>query len=127
MTKTPDFMDLVEQYRVSANQEKNPATSASFISEEYDEWLSEFGKGLNWWINPFKHYPTKELKELADLVYVCFGYANARGWDLTEAVSRVHENNMGRMYQPDGTIKYREDGKVLKNKEYPPVDLSDLV
>ena len=34
---------------------------------------------------------------------------------------------MGRMYQPDGTIKRRDDGKILKNKEYPKVDLADLV
>jgi predicted HAD superfamily Cof-like phosphohydrolase len=69
----------------------------------------------------------KELKELADLTYVIFGYARVRGWNLLEAVSRVHENNMGRCVQPDGSIKRREDGKVLKNPDYPAVDLSDLV
>lgn len=128
MTQTTDFMDLVEQYRLTARQEKNPETSADLIGEEYSEWLTECEKKLNWgWINPPKYYPTKELKELADLVYVIFGYANSRGWDLTKAVNRVHDNNMVRMFQPDGTIKYREDGKVMKNKECPNVDLSDLV
>lgn len=67
------------------------------------------------------------LKELADIVYVVYGYAVTFGWDLDEAVRRVHENNMGRMYQPDGTIKRREDGKIIKNKDYPKVDLGDLV
>lgn len=67
------------------------------------------------------------LKELADLVYVTYGMAVTFGWDLDEAVRRVHENNMGRMYQPDGTIKRRKDGKILKNKDYPKVNLSDLV
>jgi len=71
--------------------------------------------------------PQKELKELADLVYVIYGYANARGWNLDEALCRVHSNNLGRMYQPDGSIKRREDGKIEKNKAYPKVDLSDLV
>ena len=56
-----------------------------------------------------------------------YGYANTRGWDLDEAVRRVHDNNMGRMYQPDGTIKRREDGKIIKNKDYPKVKLEDLV
>jgi len=71
--------------------------------------------------------PEQILKELADLVYVCFGYAVTYGWDLNEAIDRIHKNNVGRMKQPDGTIKYREDGKVLKNPHYPKVDLSDLV
>lgn len=123
-----DIMAMVEEFRVAAKQEKNPDTSADFIGEEYAEWMREWEKSKNWgWINPPKYYPTKELKELADLVYVCFGYANARDWHLGEAVRRVHNNNMGRMEQPDGTIKYREDGKVLKNPDYPEVDLSDLV
>jgi len=33
---------------------------------------------------------------------------------------------MGRMFQDDGTIKRREDGKVIKNPLYPKVDLGDL-
>jgi len=67
------------------------------------------------------------LKEMADVVYVVYGMAATFGLDLDEALKRVHENNMGRMYQPDGTIKRREDGKILKNPNTPKVDLSDLV
>jgi len=67
------------------------------------------------------------LKELADLVYVVYGYAAFRGWDLDEAVQRVHANNMDRCIWPDGSIRKREDGKVLKNPNAPRVDLSDLV
>jgi hypothetical protein len=46
---------------------------------------------------------------------------------LDEAVRRVHENNLGRCIQPDGSVQRRADGKILKNKDYPAVDLSDLV
>jgi hypothetical protein len=49
------------------------------------------------------------------------------GWDLNEAVTRVHENNMERMTQDDGTIKRREDGKIIKNPNTPKVQLGDLV
>lgn len=66
------------------------------------------------------------LKELADLVYVCYGYAATFGWDLDEAIRRVHENNMKRMCQDDGTILKNEDGKVLKNPNVPKVKLDDL-
>ena len=71
--------------------------------------------------------PEYELKEMADLLYVLYGYAKVQGYNLDKAVKRVHENNMGRMYQPDGTIKRREDGKVIKNPDYPQVNLEDLV
>ena len=66
------------------------------------------------------------LKEMADLVYVIVGWCVTFGYDFDEVFKRVHENNMGRMYQPDGTIEYRADGKVQKNKDYPAINLKDL-
>ncbi len=48
-----------------------------------------------------------------------------------KAFERVYDNNMGRMYHFDEKgekyIKYDDDGKIVKNPDYPSVDLSDLV
>ena len=120
-----NILQMVEDYRFTAKQDKNPTMGAKLIVEEYIEWYAE-NSGLQVNGEP-KRRPEKELKELADLVYVCFGLANAKGWDLNEAIKRVHENNMGRMYQEDGTIKRREDGKIVKRPGYPKVSLGDLV
>ena len=65
------------------------------------------------------------LKELADLVYVCYQYAENQGWFLDEALDRVHKSNMSKL-GADGKPIYREDGKVLKGPGYKPPDLSDL-
>ena len=110
-------MDMVKEYVKTSGQVPNPTMSAQLIKEEYNELLDEWHKANR----------GNELKELADLVYVVYGYANARGWDLDMALLRVHDNNMGRMHQPDGTILRRDDGKVVKNKSYPKVELGDLV
>ena len=53
-----------------------------------------------------------ELKELADLVYVCFQYAENMEWDLEEALDRVHKSNMSKLGL-DGKPIRRADGKVL--------------
>ncbi len=66
------------------------------------------------------------LKELADLVYVCYQYASNMGWDLDEALHRVHESNMSKLDE-DGKPIYRDDGKVLKGPNYAPPNLDDLV
>ena len=110
--KTPT--EMAKEYAKTSGQKPDAGLYAELITEEFEEWVGEFA-------------PVPELKELADLLYVIYGYANARGWDVEEALRRVHKNNMGRMYQPDGTIKRRADGKIEKNKDYPKVDLSDLV
>ena len=66
------------------------------------------------------------LKELADLVYVCYQYAENMYWFLDEALHRVHESNMSKLGE-DGKPIYREDGKVLKGPNYKPPNLTDLI
>ena len=67
-----------------------------------------------------------ELKELADLVYVCFQYAENLEWDLITALHRVHKSNMSKL-GPDRKPIRRPDGKILKGPNYQPPNLSDLV
>ena len=66
------------------------------------------------------------LKELADLVYVCYQYAANLDWNLDEAMDRVHQSNMSKLGE-DGNPIRREDGKVLKGPNYQPPTLTDLV
>ncbi len=66
------------------------------------------------------------LKELADLVYVCYQFAASVGWDLDEAMYRVHKSNMSKLGE-DGKPIYRQDGKVLKGPNYKEADLRDLL
>jgi len=108
-------LDMVKEYQLIADQHPDPDLYSYLIFEEFNEWYYESKTDV------------EELKELADLVYVIYGLAYSKGWDLNEAVRRVHENNIGRMRQPDGSIKRREDGKIIKNKNYPKVNLDDLV
>lgn len=108
-------MDMVQEFASVTGQEPNPMLYDNLITEEYSEWFKENPETIN------------DLKELADLVYVIYGYANALGYDLDEAIVRVHQNNLGRCIQPDGTVQRREDGKILKNPNYPPVVLVDLL
>jgi hypothetical protein len=90
----------------------------SLIEDEFDEFFHERHEAKD---------AAAALKELADLVYVCYGYASTFGWNLDEALARVHQNNLGRCIQPDGSIQRRADGKILKNPDYPKVELHDLL
>jgi len=92
------------------------------IVEEFKEFLD----AENQLLTGFVVNATDTLKELADLVYVCYQYAENLGWDLDEALNRVHRSNMSKLGE-DGEPVYREDGKVLKGPNYEPPNLSDLV
>ena len=65
------------------------------------------------------------LKELSDLVFVCYQHAAAFGFDLDTAMDRVFESNMSKLGE-DGNPIYRDDGKVLKGPNYKPPVLTDL-
>jgi predicted HAD superfamily Cof-like phosphohydrolase len=88
------------------------------ITEEYNELRDEFEIELD-------GSKTDQLKELADLVFVCYQYAAARGWDLDTAMRRVFESNMSKLV--DGKPQRRADGKVMKGPNYQPPILDDLV
>ena len=97
------------------------AVQHRLIVEEFKEFLEAEGMLFMHGRNHQEH----ALKELADLVYVCYQYAENMGWFLDEALNRVHESNLSKLDE-EGNPVYREDGKVLKGPNYKPPDLSDL-
>jgi len=102
--------------RTTTHYQKN------LIVEEFKEFLEADGF-------LFRHGANVQeecLKELADLVYVCYQYAENMGWNLDEALNRVHYSNMSKLGE-DGKPIYREDGKVLKGPHYKTPDLKDLI
>jgi predicted HAD superfamily Cof-like phosphohydrolase len=94
----------------------------TLIVEEFKEFLD----ADNQLLTDFKINSADCLKELADLVYVCYQYAENLGWDLDKALDRVHKSNMTKLGE-DGKPIRREDGKVLKGPNYQPPTLTDLV
>ena len=100
---------------------KTRAVQHRLIVEEFKEYLEDEGMLFMHGRNHQEH----ALKELADLVYVCYQFAENMGWFLDEALNRVHESNMSKL-DDDGNPIYREDGKVLKGPNYKPPYLEDL-
>jgi predicted HAD superfamily Cof-like phosphohydrolase len=103
---------------INTRDEITHELQAKLITEEYHEWSEAFDE---------EAYIPKidQLKELADLVFVCYQFAAARGWDLDTAMRRIFESNMSKLV--DGKPLRRSDGKVLKGPNYQPPILDDLV
>ena len=106
--------------RSSPNREKR-TYQKRLVIEEFKEFLE--AEDLLFRDNPT--IKAECLKELADLVYVCYQYAENMGWFLDEALDRVHKSNMSKLGE-DGKPIYREDGKVLKGPNYKLPNLTDL-
>ena len=90
--------------------------AAEFLSAAKDLFLSPEDPDLR------EHL----VKELSDLVFVCYQFAAAYNIDLDEAMRRVMASNMSKL-DKDGKPIYREDGKVLKGPDYKEPNLSQCV
>ena len=110
------------KYNISSSISREARSyQKNLIVEEFKEFLEDDSDLFRVGSPPKEHC----LKELADLVYVCYQYAESQGWFLDEALDRVHKSNLSKLDE-DGKPIYREDGKVLKGPNYQPPDLSDL-
>ena len=124
-------MDLQQQaieFRTCYEVQNSPDNSdmqMRLIHEEYLEFI-EAEAIINGEPTATLYDYENALKELADLVYVCFQYAENREWDLLTALNRVHQSNMSKLDENKRPIR-RDDGKILKGPNYKPPYLTDLV
>lgn len=112
LTQAKEFRDA---YSIP-NSPNGNLTQKSLIDEEWSEFHEAF------------HLKDEheQLKELCDLIYVCYQFADNKGWDIDEAMDRVHKSNMSKL-DDNGQPIYRQDGKVLKGPNYKPPNLTDLL
>lgn len=116
----PSKMAALKEFHDAFEPELDKDLRPHLIAEEHIELQAELHLG------PRTVIREQLAKELADLVYVCYGTALAYDIDLDEAFEIVHASNMSKR-NPDGSVSRREDGKVLKGANYVPPDMSDAV
>ena len=113
------LLDQAKEFRQAysvANSSSGTLIQKSLIDEEWSEFHEAF----------YFESEEAQLKELCDLVYVCYQFAANKGWALDEAMDRVHKSNMSKLDE-NGQPIYRQDGKVLKGPNYKPPNLTDLL
>jgi len=92
------------------------------IQEEADEFKEAIEE---WTAVSSRAAKAHALKELADLVYVCYQMAAFLNVDLEAALDRVHASNMSKL-DDNGKPIYNASGKVMKGPNYKKPDLTDL-
>ena len=116
-----EFVDKFERPRGFDALNKNLAYS--LIEEEFEEVYKEFfhKKG----IIKAQHEidKVKLTEELADLQYVINYAAQILGLPLREVFEEKHRANLTKL-DDNGKPVLREDGKILKSKNYIPPDYS---
>lgn len=63
---------------------------------------------------------------LTDILYVTYGAGHAFGIDLDACFDEVQRSNMSKL-GADGSVMRRDDGKILKGKNYFPPNLEKVL
>jgi len=112
-----------KKYNIQSSDSKPVRTyQRDLIREEFIEFIEAEGMLFR----ESDRYKEECLKELADLVYVCYQYAANMGWDLDRALALIHESNLSKLGE-DGKPILREDGKILKGPNYKKPNLHSLI
>ena len=131
------LMDQAKQFREVFNQEilENISRYGFIKKKLWDMQISlvneeavEFVQAARECFNEPEDQEAREnlVKELSDLVFVCYQFAATYNIDLDAAMERVFESNLSKLDEQGKPI-YREDGKVLKGPNYKQADLSGCV
>jgi NTP pyrophosphatase (non-canonical NTP hydrolase) len=120
-------LEQAKEFRTKYNIKNSDSRRArayqlSLIIEEYKEFLL----ADEMLCRNTEKYKEECLKELADLVYVCYQYAVNMGWDLDKALKLVHKSNLSKLDE-EGKPILRDDGKILKGPNYKKPNLHSLI
>jgi predicted HAD superfamily Cof-like phosphohydrolase len=116
MTHTQEALTWRNAFGVATPAPETAGFQLGLIDEEFTEFLEANGEDDE----------VHTLKELADLVFTCYQFAAAKGWNLDLALTRVFESNMSKL-DIDGLPIKSEYGKVMKGPGYFEPQLSDLI
>lgn len=118
-------MNRVKEFMLAADQPINSEMyygMFTFRGDLIDEETTELMEAINT-AHPIEPDFEKILKEMCDVVFVIKGMCLTFGWDFDTAFDRVYKNNMTKVVD----CEKDNNGKVVKPKNYKPVDLGDLV
>lgn len=90
------------------------ALYAELIREEYNEFLESAND-------------TERLDACFDMIWVIVGYMHSRGWDTEASWDEGAKSNLSKVDPVTGKCLRREDGKILKPKDWQPPDFSKFV
>ncbi|GAA1615575.1 hypothetical protein GCM10009733_009850 [Nonomuraea maheshkhaliensis] len=127
MRRVAEFREVFDGVADAARPEVAEQRRTLLVEEarEAAEALTELAQALRAGGDPLSAYQAV-AKELADVLYVTYGAADALGIDLPAVFVEVHRSNMSKL-DADGRVLRRADGKVLKGSEYRPPVLDELV
>lgn len=107
------FIDACEQHA----SEENARLYHKLINEEYNEFIQAV----------LEKDDVEQLDACMDMIWVILGYCYMKKFNVYGAWEEVARSNLSKINKETGKVIKREDGKVLKPKNWSPPDLKSFI
>ena len=124
MTKV--FTD-VAVFLAACGQEtpKQPDPNVSDLAQLYKNLIKE--EVEEFWEAVDENDDVEQLDACFDMIWVIVGYMKARGWDCDASWDEGAQSNLSKIDKVTGSVRRREDGKILKPEGWKSPDFSKFV
>jgi predicted HAD superfamily Cof-like phosphohydrolase len=114
------FLSAVGQ-EVPSKPQQTVSTQAELYKKLIKEEVEEF------WEAEAASDDVEEIDACFDMMWVIVGYMKSRGWDCEKIWDEGAQSNLSKIDPVTGSVKRREDGKILKPEGWKPPDFTKFV
>jgi predicted HAD superfamily Cof-like phosphohydrolase len=114
------FLSAVGQ-EVPSQPQQTVSAQAELYKNLIKEEVEEF------WEAEAASDDVEEIDACFDMMWVIVGYMKSRGWDCEKIWDEGAQSNLSKIDPVTGSVKRREDGKILKPEGWKPPDFTKFV
>jgi predicted HAD superfamily Cof-like phosphohydrolase len=114
------FLSAVGQ-EVPSQPQQTVSAQAELYKKLIKEEVEEF------WEAEAASDDVEEIDACFDMMWVIVGYMKSRGWDCEKIWDEGAQSNLSKIDPVTGSVKRREDGKILKPEGWKPPDFTKFV
>ena len=103
----------------------SPQQTVSAQAELYKKLIKE--EVEEFWEAEAASDDVEQIDACFDMMWVIVGYMKSRGWDCEKIWDEGAQSNLSKIDPVTGSVKRREDGKILKPEGWKPPDFTKFV
>jgi predicted HAD superfamily Cof-like phosphohydrolase len=108
--------------------QETPAFAQSTVSDQAELYkkliIEEYSEFIEADIN---NDDVERIDACFDMIWVIVGYMKSRGWDCEGIWDEGAKSNLSKIDPTTGSVRRREDGKILKPEGWKPPDFTKFV
>jgi predicted HAD superfamily Cof-like phosphohydrolase len=108
--------------------QETPAVPQQMVSDQAELYKKLIKEEVDeFWEAEAVSDDVEQIDACFDMIWVIVGYMKSRGWDCESIWDEGAKSNLSKIDPTTGSVRRREDGKILKPEGWKPPDFTKFV